>query len=329
MSYGDDGGATGWLIGEENQGMACMFTMMNNARLSVGIQGVAIAERAYQQALSYAKDRTQSRAISGSDGGVKIIEHPDVRRMLLTMRAYVEAGRAMSYYTMTALDRAKHHDDDAVRASQQRDVVDLLTPIVKAWCTEKGVEAASLGVQVHGGMGFIEETGAAQHYRDARILPIYEGTTGIQALDLIGRKTLRLKGEPARNFSAGVKQTIGELDSQPEIKAGLERAVTAFDEATDWLLDAGARDMNEAAAGATPYLMMMGTLTGGWLLAKGALAAQAQLDAGEGNPGYLTQKVKTARFFATNILPQATAEAEAAISGARVSLETTPADFGD
>ena len=191
MSYGDDGGATGWLIGEENQGMACMFTMMNNARLSVGIQGVAIAERAYQQALSYAKDRTQSRAISGSDGGVKIIEHPDVRRMLLTMRAYVEAGRAMSYYTMTALDRAKHHNDESLRTVQQRDVVDLLTPIVKAWCTEKGVEAASLGVQIHGGMGFVEETGAAQHYRDARILPIYEGTTGIQALDLIGRKILR------------------------------------------------------------------------------------------------------------------------------------------
>ncbi|MEX0923352.1 MAG: acyl-CoA dehydrogenase [Rhodovibrionaceae bacterium] len=328
MAYGDDGGATGYLIGQEHGGMACMFTMMNNARLAVGVQGIAIAERATQQALAYARERVQGRSLDGRTKDTRIVSHPDVRRMLMTMRATTEAARALSYYTAGALDRALRHPEESERSRQQQDVVELLIPVVKAWCTDIGCEVASLGVQVHGGMGFIEETGAAQHYRDARILPIYEGTNGIQAMDLIGRKICRLEGKPVQAFLAGVQTTLNHLeDSSNEdliaINEALSEAAEALEEATDWLLETWKNDIEEAAAGATPYLKLFGTVAGGWLLARGALAARESLDREEGDRDFLAAKIKTARFYAENILPFATAQAEAARGSASVlALET-------
>ena len=323
MAYGDDGGAIGYLIGEENGGMACMFTMMNNARLAVGVQGIAIAERAYQQALAFARERVQGRSLDGRTKNAKIIAHPDVRRTLMTMRAYTEAARALAYHTAAALDRALRHPEESERSRQQQDVVDLLIPVVKAWCTDIGCEVASLGVQVHGGMGFIEETGAAQHYRDARILPIYEGTNGIQAMDLIGRKICRLEGKPLKAFLAEVQKTLNELEDATSedlvaINEALSEAGEALEEATTWLLEAWDGDAEEAAAGATPYLKLLGTVAGGWLLARGALAASEALDREEGDAAFLAAKIKTARFYAENILPFAAAHAAAARGSASV-----------
>ncbi len=323
MSYGDDGGATGYLIGQENGGMACMFTMMNNARLAVGVQGIAIAERAYQQAVTYARERVQGRSLDGKTKNARIVGHPDVRRILMTMRATTEAARALAFYTAGALDRALRHPDAGERARQQQDVVDLLIPVVKAWCTDIGCEVASLGVQVHGGMGFIEETGAAQHYRDARILPIYEGTNGIQAMDLIGRKICRLEGKPVQSFLAGVQDTLNHLedfrdDDLIAINEALSEASEALEETTGWLLETWASDIEEAAAGATPYLKLFGTVAGGWLLARGALAARESLDQDQGDKAFLTAKIKTARFYAENILPFAAAQAVAARGAASV-----------
>ncbi|MBU2092006.1 MAG: acyl-CoA dehydrogenase, partial [Alphaproteobacteria bacterium] len=285
MAFGDDGGAIGYLVGAENRGMECMFTMMNNARLAVGTQGLAIAERAYQQALDYAKTRIQSRDIAGSakggDGPVAIIKHPDVRRMLMSMKSGVEAMRGLSYYAAWALDHAKLNPDEAAKQRAQR-MIDLLTPIVKAWCTDLGVEIASIGVQIHGGMGFIEETGAAQHYRDARILPIYEGTNGIQANDLVGRKIVRDEGVSMRELIATMRKTAGELAALPGddaeiIAAALGDGIDALDHATDWLLDVFPQDRQSGAAGAAYYLKLAGIVTGGWMLARGAIAALADL----------------------------------------------------
>ncbi|MGO1121048.1 acyl-CoA dehydrogenase [Rhodovibrionaceae bacterium A322] len=321
MAYGDNEGAIGYLIGEENKGMSYMFTMMNNARLSVGLQGVAIAERAYQQARNFARDRVQSPAMGAKEKtGAPIIKHPDVRRNLMTMRALTEAGRAMAYVNAAALDIAHAHPDAAERDRVNRDVADLLIPITKSWCTDMGCNVASIGVQIHGGMGFIEETGAAQHFRDARIAPIYEGTNGIQALDLIGRKIMRHKGEPARALTAAIRATIGDLEAAggPALEAladALSESLVAVEQATDWLVETFSANPVEAAAGATPYQSALGTLVGGWLLAKGALAAQGQLDRGEGNADFLKGKVITARFYADNILPQTQAAAAAAIRG--------------
>ena len=321
LSFGDNEGAVGFLIGEEQRGMEYMFTMMNNARLSVGVQGVAIADRAYQQALAYAQQRIQGREFGSRDGQpVPIIRHPDVRRMLLTMRALTEAARALAYYTAGALDHSKANPDPAERERQSRDVLELLIPVTKAWCTDVGCDVASLGIQVHGGMGFIEETGAAQHYRDARITPIYEGTNGVQALDLITRKIMRHQGEPALRLLEQIRQTqerLQEVDGEAfsAMSHGLQEAGNAFERATRWLIETYGERPLEAAAGATPYLRLTGTLTGGWLLAKGALAAAAKREQPAADKRFLDGKIATARFYADNILPEAVAAASAAVRG--------------
>jgi len=323
LAYGDNGGAQGFLIGEENRGMECMFTMMNNARLNVGLQGVAIAERAYQQARAFARQRVQGRPVTAKDAGNHpIIEHPDVRRMLLQMRAQTEAMRALAYYTAGAIDRARHHPDAETRAAHQRRV-DLLIPVVKAWSTDAGVEIASIGMQVHGGMGFIEETGAAQHLRDARIAPIYEGTNGIQANDLVGRKLLRDKGMAAKELIAEMRALDAPLarakgDDIAAIRKGLAPGVDALAAATDWMVAQGAADPPRALAGAAPYLRLAGAVTGGWLMAQGALAAQRHLAERVGDARFHEAKLVTVRFYAEHILATAPALLPAITGGATV-----------
>jgi 3-(methylthio)propanoyl-CoA dehydrogenase len=310
MAYGDNGGATGFLVGEENRGLEYMFTMMNNARLSVGVQGVAIAERAYQQARDYARTRVQSKDLTDAKGAaVSIIRHPDIRRMLLSMRSQAEAGRALSYYGLSCLDIAKRSPDaQAAAAAQAR--VDLLTPVIKAWCTDMGVDVASTGVQIHGGMGFIEETGAAQHYRDARIAPIYEGTNGIQSNDLVFRKVLRDGGSAAASLFADMRATLEELkgrrgDDMEAIRTRLAEALDQLEAATRWLLDTGRTDAPAAAAGAVPYLRLFGTVAGGWLMARAAAVALDGLADPSADHDFLDQKLATARFYAEHVLPQA------------------------
>jgi 3-(methylthio)propanoyl-CoA dehydrogenase len=321
LAYGDNGGAVGYLVGEENRGMECMFTMMNNARLNVGLQGVAIAERAYQQARDFARQRVQGRPVTAKAAGTyPIIHHPDVRRMLLLMRAQTEAMRALAYYTAGAMDRARHHPDSDARAQQQRRV-DLLIPVVKAWCTDLGVEIASIGVQIHGGMGFIEETGAAQHLRDARITPIYEGTNGIQANDLVGRKLVRDRGEAGRELLADLRVIADRCKSASGedfavIGTMLGTGIDALDDATTWMIETGAADLPRALAGSAPYLKLMGIITGGAFLAQGALAAQARLEAGTGDAAFNQAKLMTARFFAEHVLATAAGLTPAIMGGA-------------
>ncbi len=298
-------GAVGWLVGEANRGLACMFTMMNNARLGVGLQGVAIAERAYQQALSYARDRRQGRASAATDGASAIIDHPDVQRMLLTMKALTGASRGICYLTAEAIDRAHRAPDEAARKIAQAQA-SLLTPVAKAFSTDIGIEVASLGIQVHGGMGFVEETGAAQHLRDARIAAIYEGTNGIQAIDLVTRKL------PLEN-GAVVRGQIGamRLIAERVLKEGgpafghtaprLRETIEALDRATSSLLKAlGSNRPDEALAGATPYLRLFGLAQGGACLAQAALAANAAVKAGDGDPAH-PARIALARFFAENL----------------------------
>ena len=308
MSYGDDGGAVGYLVGEEGRGLSYMFTMMNNARLSVGIQGLAIAERAYQQAAEFARTRVQSKDDGSADAKpVSIVHHADIRRMLMTMRAQIEAMRALGYYTAAGIDGAlKHPDKDTARRTQDR--VDLLIPIVKAWFTDLGNEIASLGVQVHGGMGFIEETGAAQHLRDARILPIYEGTNGIQARDLVGRKVAKDSGETMLGLVAEMRTLAREMakapgDDMAAIRVGVQAAADALEDATKWVAQSVKADLVTALAGSAPFLRLAGTALGGWLLARGALVAQSKLAARDGDPAFLEAKLVTARFYADVILP--------------------------
>jgi acyl-CoA dehydrogenase len=299
MVYGDSGGATGWLVGEENRGLACMFTMMNNARLAVGLQGVAIAERATQQAMAYANDRRQGRA--GGNGA--IINHPDVRRMLLTMRALTRAARAICYATGAAIDRSHRGKDEAARqAGNER--ASLLTPVAKAFSTDIGTEVASLGVQVHGGMGFIEETGAAQHYRDARIAQIYEGTNGIQAIDLVTRKLPINGGAVARAYLDELRKTVAAVKATNDPAFGatgarLSDAVDSLDRATTWLLGQLGTSPDAALSGATPYLRLFASAAGGCALAEEALAG-IRLDDAEA-----AGRVALARFFAENIAVQA------------------------
>ncbi|HEY4170843.1 MAG TPA: acyl-CoA dehydrogenase, partial [Reyranella sp.] len=318
MSFGDDGGAVGHLVGEEGRGLSYMFTMMNNARLSVGIQGLAIAERAYQQAAAFAKTRVQSKDDgSAQPQPVSIVHHADVRRMLMSMRAQIEAMRALGYYTAAGIDGAlRHPDKEAARRTQDR--VDLLIPIVKAWFTDLGNEIASTGVQIHGGMGFIEETGAAQHLRDARILPIYEGTNGIQARDLVGRKIAKDGGETMLGLIAEMRATAEEMKSAPgddlaAIRAGIVAAADALEDATKWVaqsVQGGAvkGELANALAGSVPFLRLAGTALGGWLLARSAHVAQAKLAARDGDPKFLEAKLVTARFYAEVILPPALAQ---------------------
>ncbi|HEY6335050.1 MAG TPA: acyl-CoA dehydrogenase [Alphaproteobacteria bacterium] len=312
MAYGDNGGAIGYLVGEENRGLGYMFTMMNHARLGVGLEGVSIAERAYQQAREYAKERVQSRDIVGDDPRpVTIIHHPDVRRMLLTMRCQTEAARALNYFAAALLDIAKRHPEAGEREATQH-LVDLLVPVCKAWSTDLGVEVASLGIQVHGGMGYIEETGAAQHYRDSRIAPIYEGTNGIQANDLIGRKLGRDGGETARRFLARMGSIDGELTSIASadlaaLAAPMRQGLEALDKATAWMVETMGTDMRRAAAGAVDYLRLFGTVAGGWLMARAAIEAANRLRRGDGDGAFLKAKLVSARFYADTVLARAPA----------------------
>jgi alkylation response protein AidB-like acyl-CoA dehydrogenase len=317
MAYGDNDGAVGYLVGEENRGMEYMFTMMNNARISVGLEGVAIAERAYQQARAYARERVQGKTVG--NGGGAIIGHPDVRRMLMTMRALTEATRAVTYDLAAMLDISNRHKEENWRTYAARRVA-LLTPVVKAWCTDMGVDVASLGVQVHGGMGYIEESGAAQHYRDARIAPIYEGTNGVQALDLVGRKLLRDEGEGALEYIDEVHSLINGLNQRSEedlvvIRRHLAAGVDALDNATHWLLDAAGENQVDALAGATPYLKLFGTVAGGAMLARSALRATESIEAGGNGDPILADKLVVARFYAEQILPQAAGLATSVSAG--------------
>ena len=313
MSFGDDGGAIGYLVGEEGRGLSYMFTMMNNARLSVGIQGLAIAERAYQQAAAFARGRVQSKDDGSAEPKpVAIVHHADVRRMLMSMRAQIEAMRALGYYTAAGIDGALKHPDKA-QAKKTQDRVDLLIPIVKAWFTDLGNEIASTGVQIHGGMGFIEETGAAQHLRDARILPIYEGTNGIQARDLVGRKVAKDGGETMQALVAEMRAVAQAMKAAPgddmeAIRSGLEAAADALGEATRWVAETVKGDLVNALAGSVPFLRLAGTALGAWLLAKGALIAQGKLATRDGDPAFNEAKLVTARFYAEVILPPALAQ---------------------
>jgi alkylation response protein AidB-like acyl-CoA dehydrogenase len=310
LVMGDNEGALGDLVGEPNRGLEYMFAMMNNARLSVGLQGLAIAERAYQQARDYAKARVQSKDMRQPRGdSVAIINHPDVRRMLMTMKSATEACRGLVYQAGAALDTAKRHPDaDQAAAAQLR--VDLLTPIVKSWCTDIGCEVTSIGVQIHGGMGFIEETGAAQHFRDARIAPIYEGTNGIQANDLVFRKLGRDGGAAARSYMAEIKATAEALAARPgddlaAIARNLTSALVALESATAWLVGKLKPEPLAAAAGAASYLRLFGLVAGAETLGRCALAADDALRSRGGDPAFLTSKIITARFFAEQLLPAA------------------------
>ncbi len=332
MAYGDGGGATGYLIGEENRGLEYMFTMMNNARLSVGLQGVAIAERAYQQARDFARGRVQSRELgSRAAEPVAIIRHPDVRRMLLLMRTGVEAARGLTYLTAVDLDLAKRHPDAATRAAHQFRV-DLLIPVVKAWSTDLGVEIASLGVQVHGGMGFIEETGAAQHYRDARILPIYEGTNGIHANDLVFRKLGRDDGAAAANFLAEIGAIVDLLagmsgDDATVIGTQLRHGAAALADATTQLVALQKRDPRAAAAGAAPYLRLFGLVAGGFIMAKAACVALQALSRSGENAAFLRSKLVSARFYADHWLSAAPSLVHAATSASASVLALDDAEI--
>jgi hypothetical protein len=295
--------------------------MMNTARLSVGLQGLAIAERAYQDALRYAQERGQGRAVGAPAGeSSPIVEHPDVRRMLLTMKAYLEAMRAMLYTNAASIDLARHHPDQAEREAR-RELVDLLTPISKAWCTDLGVDLTSIGLQVHGGMGYVEETGVAQYLRDSRIAPIYEGTNGIQAIDLVMRKVPMRGGAVMADLLAQMEALGPELDAVgPElagIRAALADGVSVLRDATDWILSRGPAKPNDVLAGATPYLRLCGLVIGGWLMARSALAASRLLRTTTGPDAlFLQDKIVTARFYAGQLLPQAGGLLPAVTAGA-------------
>jgi alkylation response protein AidB-like acyl-CoA dehydrogenase len=304
MAFGENAGAVGYLIGQEGKGLACMFTMMNNARLAVGLQGVAISERAYQQALWYAGDRTQGQAVGFKEAG-PILRHADIRRMLMTMKGFTEAGRALAYDACGSLDFSHALEDKALAAHEKARAA-YLTPIVKGWCTEVAQEVTSLGVQIHGGMGFIEETGAAQHFRDARILPIYEGTNSIQALDLVGRKTLSDNGVAAQSVMDEISTALAEAAESARFKEAASKMQSALDVAkrvTDQLLSDSTENEYFSGAVAYNYMMMMGTLCGGWQLLRSGLAAQSKQVQGESDP-YLEAKQLTALFYMDQVLPR-------------------------
>jgi len=316
LQFGDHGGATGYLVGEENHGLEYMFVMMNAARFAVGMQGIAVAERAYQKAVQYAKDRVQSRDLAGSPGPVAIIHQPDVKRMLITMRSYIEGSRALAYYAAAAYD-AQHASPNKVSVKENQELYEFLVPIVKGFSTEMSIDVASLGVQVHGGMGFIEETGAAQYYRDARILTIYEGTTAIQANDLIGRKTVRDGGAVAKGIAQKILQTekdlaaSGSADAKAVLKQ-LSPAREAFETSVTYIVTNAKTDIKAVYAGSFAYLRLCGLLFSAWQMARALLAAE-RLRAGD--PSFFDAKIATARFFAENQLPQVQALATSILEG--------------
>lgn len=327
MSYGDNGGATGWLIGEPNKGLAYMFTMMNSARLNVGLQGVAIGDAAFQKAYEYAMERKQGRAEGWTEQGPSpIFHHADVRRMLMTMKSKVSAARAICHMTALAGDVAEHGaTPEARKAAKGRE--ELLTPIAKGWSTDMGVEIASLGVQIHGGMGFVEDGGAAQFYRDARIAAIYEGTNGIQAIDLVSRKLTLDGGMPMRALVTDMRKTADACQSAAHeqikwIGSRLNEAVAVMEEAAEWLVRAQSGNAKrDALAGATPFLKLAGDVTGGWTLAKGALIALGHLQNKSGDAAYMTSRISLAGYFAENVLAQVQGQMAAITAGSDVLFE--------
>ncbi|MGB9990945.1 acyl-CoA dehydrogenase [Pseudoduganella rhizocola] len=317
LQFGDNGGAIGTLVGEENRGLEYMFIMMNAARFGVGMQGVGVAERAYQQAVAFAKDRVQSKDLAGSESGVAIINHPDVRRMLMSMRSQTEAARALAYVAAGIHDVAHHHADADVRKQNQA-VYEFLVPIVKGWSTEMSENVTRDGVQVHGGMGFIEETGAAQHYRDSKILTIYEGTTAIQANDLIGRKTVRDGGAVAKGLIAEARATAAALGDGADfaaIRKHLEQGANDLEAVVDFVVNNTRSDIKAVFSGSVLYLKLAGIVLGGWQMARAAIIAQQKLDAGDGDAGFYKAKIVTSRFFAEHILSGSTGMRAAIVEG--------------
>jgi alkylation response protein AidB-like acyl-CoA dehydrogenase len=325
LQFGDHGGAVGYLVGEENRGLEYMFIMMNAARYAVGVQGIAVAERAYRKAVGYAKDRVQSRPVDGSiAASAPIIHHPDVRRMLMTMRAYTEGCRAMATVAAAAYDAAHHHPDAEAR-KQNAAFYEFMVPLVKGYSTEMSLEVTSLGVQVHGGMGFIEETGAAQYYRDAKILTIYEGTTAIQANDLVGRKTARDGGQTAKGIAAQIEKTEAELlaNGSPAAKAVARRlsaARQAFLDVVGFVAGGTKSSPNAVFAGSVPYLMLAGNLVAGWQLARSLLVAQELLHKGQ-DAAFMQAKITTAQFYAEHILVKAPGLRDSIVEGANSVTE--------
>jgi hypothetical protein len=316
LQFGDHGGAIGTLVGEENRGLEYMFIMMNAARFGVGMQGIGLSENAYQQAVTFAKDRVQSRDLAGSAGPVAIIHHPDVRRLLMNMRSQTEAARALAYVGAALYDAA-HHGGDAETRAQNQAVYEYQVPIIKCWSTELSQDVARDGVQVHGGMGFIEETGAAQHYRDAKILTIYEGTTAIQANDLVGRKTVRDGGKVAKALIAQVRATeaqLAELDGADfaAIRQHLAQGAADLDAVVTYVAANAKVDPKAVFSGSVPYLKLAGIVLGGWQMARAAVISQQKLDAGTGDASFYQAKIGTARFFADHFLTQS--------SGIRASI---------
>jgi alkylation response protein AidB-like acyl-CoA dehydrogenase len=321
MSFGDNGGATGYLVGKANDGLKYMFIMMNAARYSVGLEGLAVAERAYQKALAYARERVQGRAIEGSAGPVTIVHHPDIRRMLMSMKSHAEAMRALAYMVAGVHDKAGRHPDPVERQRSQA-FVDLMIPVVKGWLTETGNEMAYLGVQVHGGMGFIEETGAAQIMRDARITTIYEGTTGIQANDLIGRKIAREGGATLKTVIAAMRQTRADAMADGELvalAAVLGVGIDALEAAAEYIVTGYGGDVRAVAVGAVPFLRLMGIVAGGWMMTRAALVARARIAEGDTDPFY-PAKIATAAFYATHTLVMAPGLAQVVVGGGASAL---------
>ena len=331
LQFGDHGGAIGYLVGQENRGLEYMFIMMNAARYAVGVQGVAIAERSYQQAVAYAKDRVQSRPVDGSmNASAPIIHHPDVKRMLMTMRAYTEGCRAMATVAAAAYDASHHHPDEEVRKQNQA-FYEFMVPLVKGYSTEMSLDVASLGVQVHGGMGFIEETGAAQYLRDAKILTIYEGTTAIQANDLVGRKTGRDGGQTAKAIAAQIAKTEAELAKQGSAAARamlkrLSAARQAFVDAVEFVAGNGKTSPNAVFAGSVPYLMLAGNVMAGWQLARSLLVAENLAAKGE-DQAFMQAKIATAWFYADHILSKAPGIRDAIVEGAESVTALAPEAF--
>jgi acyl-CoA dehydrogenase len=325
LAFGDNDGAVGWLVGEENRGLEIMFIMMNAARFSVGLEGIGLAERATQRAVAYAKERVQGTELgSKSRDKVSIVRHPDVRRMLMLMKSRTEALRALACVVAMSMDLAHAHPDEATRVRHQA-FVDLMIPVVKGWSTESSVEIASLGVQVHGGMGFIEETGAAQHLRDARITPIYEGTTGIQAADLIGRKIARDGGQAMRALLVQMRGDANLLAREDDaslaaISDALASGITALEQAVEFIVATYASDVRKASVGAVPLLELLGIVASGWQMARAARISRLRLREGTGDAGLYTAKLHTARFYADHVLSRAPGLAHAAVHGAEAAL---------
>ena len=331
LIFGEKEGAIGYLVGEENKGLAYMFIMMNAARFAVGLEGVAISDRAYQLALAYAKERIQSRDLAGGAKPVSIIHHPDVRRMLMSMKAYSEAMRALAYVVAAAMDYA-HSDPDKAQRARHQAFADMMIPVVKGWSTETGIEVASTGIQVHGGVGYVEETGAAQLLRDARITTIYEGTTAIQANDLVGRKMAREGGATAKEVIKAMRAVEAELgkaqgEDLAAIRTSLAAGIKAVEECVDWIVATYATDIKAVHAGSVPFLKLMGIVCGGWQMARAALVAQKRLAAKDGDAAFYQAKIATARFYAEHILTQAPGLCSTVVHGAAGVMALTEEQF--